>query len=171
MVEVKILITGKNVHDVGYRTYLLLKALDYQMKGFDARNITKEGMQVVEVLVEGKKDRVNEFYEFVSNYKENKPENARVSNVERMKHYGKVKLIEKYIPEATVKELYKGINAVEDLGYGMKEVRKELGGIGGKIDGLGDSLGGKIDNLGETLSGKIIDTFLNRIDEIKKALK
>ena len=62
--KVRITITGK-VHDVGYRPFLLDLADSLLIERFDARNVMLKGKQAVVVLVEGDKDRINQFIELV----------------------------------------------------------------------------------------------------------
>ena len=73
----KITITGK-VHDVGYRLFLLTEAESLLIDYFDARNALVNGEQQLIVLVQGPKDKINSFVDFIrSNY----PPEASVHNV------------------------------------------------------------------------------------------
>jgi len=73
----KITITGK-VHDVGYRLFLLTEAESLLIDYFDARNALVNGEQQLIVLVQGPKDKINSFVDFIrSNY----PPEASVHNI------------------------------------------------------------------------------------------
>jgi len=76
--KLRITVTGPKVHDVGYRYLLLGGAMSLRLPGFYATNLAEPEKQIVEILVEGKESQIKEFMEFVQN---NKPANARVSNI------------------------------------------------------------------------------------------
>ncbi|MEM4645640.1 MAG: acylphosphatase [Archaeoglobaceae archaeon] len=66
----KITIKGK-VHGVGYRLFLLEEANSLFIPFFDARNVKINGKEAIIVLVDGDKEQLDQFIEFV---KRNKPE-------------------------------------------------------------------------------------------------
>lgn len=69
----KIIISGKKVHDVAYRPYLLAAAERHEIARFFADNIFIGETQAIEVLVAREEDKVERFISFVS---EKHPENA-----------------------------------------------------------------------------------------------
>jgi acylphosphatase len=61
--KLKIVIHGPKVHNVGYRYFLLNQADNLGLKGFSARNMKANGLQVVQIFVEGDENQVSEFQE------------------------------------------------------------------------------------------------------------
>ncbi len=113
MRKVKITIAG-NVHDVGYRPFLLNLAEYLFIERFDARNVSIDGKQAVVVLVEGEEDTVNQFIEFV---KTEKPENAVVEEINVEDHDGFVRSIDSYRQSLMVSQL----NKIVQVGLKMLE--------------------------------------------------
>ncbi len=75
--KLKAKITGSKVHEIGYRVFLLRKALELGVERFNAYNTKENGNQVLVALLDGDKDQTAAFQEFA---RENKPENAEVSD-------------------------------------------------------------------------------------------
>jgi len=73
----KIRIIGLQVHDVGYRYFLMSNALDPGLKGFSARNRIENGKQEVIALIDGDEELIEDFRKLVET---KKPEHARISN-------------------------------------------------------------------------------------------
>ncbi len=71
-------ITGSRVHEVGYRVFLLRKALELGAERFNAYNTKDNGNQVLIAFLEGDKNQIAAFREFAA---VNKPENADVSDI------------------------------------------------------------------------------------------
>ena len=90
--KAKITIIG-NVHDVGYRPFLLDLADSMLIERFDARNVVVEGKRAVVVLVEGGEDQVDQFVELV---KTEKPEKAVVEEIRIEEFKGFVRSIDSY---------------------------------------------------------------------------
>jgi acylphosphatase len=61
--KLKAKITGPKVHDVGYRIFLMINAIDLGLKGFHARNRTGEKGPEVTALVEGDEETIADFCE------------------------------------------------------------------------------------------------------------
>ena len=76
--KLKTKIMGNRVHEVGYRVFLLRKALELGMERFNAYNSKENGGQVLFALLDGDKDQINEFRAFAI---ENRPENAEVIKI------------------------------------------------------------------------------------------
>jgi acylphosphatase len=93
MSKLKITIIGENVHDVGYRPFLLDEADSQFIPNFFAKNIKRDGKEVLEVLVEGDTEKIEIFKAFVSN---NFPESAKVDDVSFSDYGGLVMDVESY---------------------------------------------------------------------------
>ena len=102
-------ITGAAVHDVGYRAFLLEAAEDLGLAGFQARNITEEGMQAVTVLLEAEQDQLAEFERIA---RAQKPEKAIVSDVSFSDYAGPVEAIEAFAGKFQARQLRKGISSI-----------------------------------------------------------
>ncbi len=116
----KITIVG-NVHDVGYRLFLLEEADYLFIPNFDARNVKINGKEALIVLIDGDEDQINEFVEFVKN---NKPEKAVVEE-----YKGKVRDIERFRASFNTTQLSKivqvGLRMLEKQDETIKVIREE----------------------------------------------
>ncbi|MCS7122080.1 MAG: acylphosphatase [Archaeoglobaceae archaeon] len=88
----KITIKGK-VHGVGYRLFLLEEADSLFIPCFDAKNVKIDGKEALIVLVDGDKEQLDRFLDFV---KSCKPEIAVVEEITVEEFKGKVRDIEKF---------------------------------------------------------------------------
>jgi len=106
------------VHDVGYRLFLLSEAESLFIEKFDARNVFVEGEQHLIVRVEGVEERMERFIVFAeSNY----PPGASVESVE-VKDYGEeVRSIDSFRQSLMVFQLSKMAQA----GVGMLRKQDE----------------------------------------------
>jgi acylphosphatase len=107
--KLKVKITGSKVHEVGYRVFLLRKALELGVERFNAYNTKENGIQVLIAFLEGNKDQIAAFQEFE---KENKPEDAEVSDRVFGDYEGYVIGIADYMHLIQVEQLSKGIPAI-----------------------------------------------------------
>ena len=99
----KITITGK-VHDVGYRLFLLTEVESLLIDYFDARNALVNGEQQLIVLVQGPKDKINSFVDFIrSNY----PPEASVHNIVVEEYTEEVRSIDSFRQSFMVSQLAK----------------------------------------------------------------
>ncbi len=121
--KLEITITGKKVHDVGYRHFLLTHAL---MRGIDklyVYNVDLEEMQAVIAYVDGEEETVGDFLSFI---KTNFPIEAETSDVKHKEYKGRIMDINQYMHLAHVEQLDKGIPAIIEMKGDMKEMK---GGI------------------------------------------
>jgi acylphosphatase len=105
----KVKITGRKVHEVGYRVFLLRKALELGVERFNAYNTKENGMQVLIAFLEGNKGQIAAFQEFAN---ENEPEDAEVSDRVFEDYEGYVIGIADYMHLIQVEQLSKGIPAI-----------------------------------------------------------
>ncbi len=99
----RILIIGK-VHEVGYRAFLLGLAESFEVKNFFAENLTINGKQAVEVLVEDEEIKVKDF---IDSLKKRKPDAAEVEEIKVEDYQGKVMKKESYYRYLTAMQLTK----------------------------------------------------------------
>ncbi|MDI9645432.1 MAG: acylphosphatase [Archaeoglobales archaeon] len=176
---IRITIKGK-VHEVGYRLFLLEEADSLFIPCFDARNVKINGKEALIVLVDGEKEQLEQFIEFV---KSNKPENAVVEEISVEEFKGRVRDIEKFRAsfntsqlskivqvgvkmlekqdkmlekqDETIKKIEEVGRKVEEVGRKVDQTREELGRkieeVGRKVDQTKEELGKKIDETNEKL--------------------
>ncbi len=107
--KIKTKIIGNKVHDVGYRVFLLRKALELGVERFNAYNTKENGVQVLISFLDGDNDQILTFKDYVRN---NKPENAEVSDIIFEDYVGYVIGIVDYMHLIQVEQLSKGIPAI-----------------------------------------------------------
>lgn len=107
--KIKTKIVGNKVHDVGYRVFLLRKALEFGVERFNAYNTKENGVQVLISFLDGDNDQILTFKDYVRN---NKPENAEVSDIIFEDYVGYVIGIVDYMHLIQVEQLSKGIPAI-----------------------------------------------------------
>ena len=99
-------ITGSKVHDVGYRIFLLQKALGYGILRFDARNEVSHKKQQVIVRAEGEPAMIEEFCSFI---RSEAPPDAIISDISFQEYTGYVTSTIDYMHLIQVEQLSKGI--------------------------------------------------------------
>ncbi len=139
--KLRITITGPKVHDVGY-TYLLLGgAMGLRLPGFDANNFTDGKNQIVDVVVEGKEPQIAAFKKFIEN---NKPADAKISDITTSDYDGDVMRIAEYSQIITAIQLLKAIPAVLEIQKNTRpipQIVEEIKGLREEIQpGLGEQL-------------------------------
>ena len=92
-IKKRINIEGEKVRNVGYRPFLLAKALRLRIPKFDAENIEDNGIRKVVVSIIGEEGQISEFEKFVN---ENIPKNAKVSKASIEEGISDVMPIEEY---------------------------------------------------------------------------
>jgi len=135
----KIIITGKKIHEVGYRPFLLAAAENLKIKKFFADNIFINGRQAVYILLDTQENKIKAFVEQIS---QNKPQKAEIENIAQEDYSGNVMSIESYYRYLTASQLSK------------------IGGYGGSMLEKQDSMLGKTDLM---LSKQ--DSMLLKLDE------
>ncbi|GEM_PF-1210056 len=178
----RILIKVPKLHDLGYRLFLLEEADRLGLTGFDARNLVEEGMQAIEVLVEGEDRKVNLFLGFV---KRSMPEGAKVIDIRVEDYEGEVRSIESFYRFFSASQLSKivaiGISMIGEQREMGSEMREGFQTLGNKIDtGFNElrsemrrgfeTLGNKIDTgFGESIKGQ--NMILKELKNLRTDLK
>ncbi len=121
--KLKTKITGNKAHEVGYRVFLLRKALELGVERFNAYNTKENGMQVLIAFLDGNKDQIAAFQEFA---RENKPENAEVSDIVFEEYEGYVISIADYMHLIQVEQLSKGIPAILSIDRKQDKMLEKL---------------------------------------------
>ena len=102
-------ILGSKVHEVGYRVFLLHKAIELGCRRFSAYNRFHEEFQMVVALIEGDEEQLNDFRNFVE---ESRPEGSEDSCTLFEEYHGYVMSVEDFMHVSVVEQLNKGIPAL-----------------------------------------------------------
>ena len=119
--KLKIKITGQNVHNVGYRYFLMSSAIDLSLRGFHARNMMSGEEQVVVVLVEGDEEAIADLKKLIERQK---PERSLVLNIAFEETDSEVMKTGEYAQVCTAFQLNKAIPLLLDMRDDLKAVRK-----------------------------------------------
>ena len=107
--KMQVSITGNPVHEVGYRAFLLDKALDSGLQRFDARNEIRNEKQWVIVRVEGEESLIDVFRSCIS---DEHPPDAIISDITFQEYSGYVINISDFMHKILVEQMTKGIPAI-----------------------------------------------------------
>ena len=166
----KITITGR-VHGVDYRLFLLEEADYLFIPRFDARNVKIDGKEALIVLVDGEKEQLEEFAEFV---KTNKPENAIVDEIRIEEYGGRVRELEKFRSSLNTSQLSKivqvGLKMIEKQDKTIKEIQEVKDAVKEEGEKTRKHFGDKVDELRSDLRD-YLDERLKKIEEEIKAIK
>jgi len=119
--KLKITITGENVHNVGYRYFLMTGAIDRGFDGFNARNTMKGNEQQVVALIEGDEEAIADFKKLVESQR---PEHSLVSSIVFEDTNSEVMKTGEYAQVFTAVQLNKAIPLLLDMRNDLKAVRK-----------------------------------------------
>ena len=119
--KLKIKITGQNVHNVGYRYFLMSSAIDFALRGFEARNTMSGNEQEVVALVEGNDEAIADFKKLIERQK---PERSLISNIAFEETDSEVMKTGEYAQVCTAFQLNKAIPLLLDMRDDLKAVRK-----------------------------------------------
>ena len=106
MQKLRIKITGKNLHDVGYRIPLINKALSQGINNFNTFNADLDGDQAVITILEADDEIIDEFKDFINTYH---PEKAIVEKVLFEEYKNNVPPIERVMQSFQMEQWGKGI--------------------------------------------------------------
>ncbi|MCZ7361743.1 MAG: acylphosphatase [Candidatus Methanoperedens sp.] len=123
--KIKTKIKGNKVHDVGYRVFLLQKALELGIERFNAYNTKENGVQVLISFMDGDGDQISIFQNYVRN---NMPENSEVSEIIFEDYSGYIIDIVDYMHLIQVQQLSKGIPAILSIDRKLDQNRTEISG-------------------------------------------
>ncbi len=121
--KLKIKITGQNVHNVGYRYFLMSSAIDFALRGFQARNTMSGNEQEVVALVEGNEEAIADFKKLIERQK---PERSLVSNIAFEETDSEVMKTGEYAQVCTAFQLNKAIPLLLDMRDDLKEMKGDM---------------------------------------------
>jgi acylphosphatase len=163
----KITITGQRVHEVGYRVFLLRRAKTLRFQKFDAYNASKNGLQILVVMVEGDEKQLSAFKHLVEN---EEPEGAEVVEQSFEDYDGDVPSIGEFAQVAMLEQLDKGIPALLRMDRKMDQMLDKQDQMLGKQDQMLDKQDQMLDKQDQTISvissmDKKMDRVLDKQDE------
>lgn len=112
MIKLKGSILGDKTHDVGYRVFLLTKAMELGIERFRASNTFEKDVQAVVFYLEADQTAINEYKDFINS---NFPENAEVTEVSFEDYSRYVSSISDYMHLIQVELLNKWIRAIPNI--------------------------------------------------------
>jgi len=119
----KITITGENVHDVGYRYFLMTSAIDLGLDGFNARNTMKGNEQQVVALIDGDEEAITDFKKLAESQR---PEHSSVSSIAFEDTDSAVMRTGEYAQVCTAVQLNKAIPLLLDIRDDLKEMKGDM---------------------------------------------
>lgn len=119
------------MHEVGYRVFLLRKALELGVERFNAYNAKENGGQVLFVYLDANEEQTGAFIDFA---RENRPEDAIVSNIAFEDFTGYVLNIVDYMHLIQVEQLSKGIPAILSIDRKQDRMLEKQDMMLGKLD-------------------------------------
>jgi len=137
-------ITGNPVHGVGYRAFLLDKALDSGLQRFDARNEIRDEKQWVIVRVEGEESLIDAFKSFIS---DGHPPDAIIFDIAFQEYSGYVISINDFMHKILVEQMTKGIPAIISIDKKQDRMLNKQDQVIQKIDHMETSITGEIKDL------------------------
>ena len=124
MHKLKIIIAGEKVHNVGYRSILINKALELGINHFNTFNVSINGLQAVVILIEGDSEQLDEFMGLV---RTKQPERAVVSKITDEGYSKAVPPIERCIQSFQMGQWGKGIPLLLDIRDILQSVKEDTG--------------------------------------------
>ena len=121
--KLKVTITGENVHNVGYRYFLMTSAIDQGLDGFNARNTMKGNEQQVVALIEGNEEAIAGFKKLAESQR---PEHSLVSSIVFEDTNSNVMKTGEYAQVCTAIQLNKAIPLLLDMRDDMKEMKGDM---------------------------------------------
>ncbi|MDY0411646.1 acylphosphatase [Methanothrix soehngenii] len=121
--KLKVTITGENVHNVGYRYFLMTSAIDQGLDGFNARNTMKGNEQQVVALIEGNEEAIAGFKKLAESQR---PEHSLVSSIVFEDTNSNVMKTGEYAQVCTAIQLNKAIPLLLDMRDDMKEMKGDI---------------------------------------------
>jgi len=128
--KLKVTITGENVHNVGYRYFLMTSAIDQGLDGFNARNTMKGNEQQVVALIEGNEEAIAGFKKLAESQR---PEHSLVSSIVFEDTNSNVMKTGEYAQVCTAIQLNKAIPLLLDMRDDLKEMKSDMKEMKGDI--------------------------------------
>ena len=155
--KMQAIITGKGVHSVGYRFFLLQRSLELGFQRFNARNQVQNGVEQVVVQYEGEPGQVDAFSSII---REGRPPDADVSDIAVEPYEGYVLPVIDYLHLIQVEQLTKGIPAILSIDKKQSSMLEKQDRMLEKQDSMlekSDQMLQKMDRMEVSITGEIRD--------------
>lgn len=152
--KMQAIIAGRRVHGVGYRMFLLQRALEAGFQRFSARNRVLNGAEQVVVQYEGEPGQVDALGSII---REEHPRDADFSGVVFEPYEGYVVSITDYMHVIQIEQFSRGIPAIISIDRKQDQILL-------KMDRMGISVAGEIHDLRTDLRS-YIDRRLSTMEQ------
>jgi acylphosphatase len=128
MKKVELIIKGQKVHDIGYRPFLLQRALERGIGKIFAFNSHKNAKKIVVVRAEGDEEIIGSFIEYIT---ANYPNGAQVDEIEQRDFSGPLDDAYQYMMLLQFEQISKAVPAIlsldrkQDIMIGKQDVMIE----------------------------------------------
>jgi len=112
MKKVELIIKGQKVHDIGYRPFLLQRALERGIGKFFAFNSHENAKEIVVVRAEGDVEIIGSFIEYIT---ANYPDGAQVDEIEQRDFSGPLDDAYRYMMLLQFEQISKAVPAILSL--------------------------------------------------------
>ncbi len=158
-------ILGSKVHEVGYRVFLLHKAIELGCRQFSAYNRFEQGFQIVVALIEGDEGQLKGFRDFVD---ESRPEGSEVSSTHFEEYHGYVMSVEDFMHVSMVEQLNKGIPALLRIDRKQDKMLEKQDATIAKLEETRADLVQEIKTSRDEVTAKLDENREAIIDEIRE---
>ena len=180
--KLKIKITGKKVHGVGYRPGLTDAAIDAGIMGFYVANRIENKEQVVIVLAEGDEWSLSHFEELLRN---SRPELANVDRIDTEDYAGNIMSLDKYATINTCSQMNKAIPLLLSMNNKMDqmlgkqdqmldkqdETVSAIRSVDNKMDRMLEKQDETISEIRDLRDDLVIHSSANRLSRIEKDIR
>ncbi len=173
--KLKIKITGKKVHGVGYRPWLTDAAIDAGIMGFYVANRIENKEQVVIVLAEGDEWSLSHFEELLRN---SRPELANVDRIDTEDYAGDIMSRDKYATINTCSQMNKAIplllsmnNKMDQMLGKQDETVSAIRSVDNKMDRMLEKQDETISEIRDLRDDLVIHSSANRLSRIEKDIR
>ncbi|PKL55007.1 MAG: hypothetical protein CVV35_12290 [Methanomicrobiales archaeon HGW-Methanomicrobiales-6] len=161
--KMQAVITGKGVHSVDYRFFLLQRSLELGFQRFNARNQMQNGVEQVVVQYEGEPGQVDAFSSII---REGRPPDADVSDIAFEPYEGYVLPVIDYLHVIQVEQLTKGIPAILSIDKKQSSMLEKQDRMLEKTDQMLQ----KMDRMEISITGEIRDLRTDLCSHLDKRL-
>ncbi len=165
--KMQAVITGRRVHGVGYRVFLLQCSLEQGFQRFSARNRVQNGAEQVVVQYEGEPGQVDALSSIIQ--EEHSPD-AVVSDIAFEPYEGYVVPVTDYMHVIQIEQLSKGIPAIISIDKKQDSLLEKSDQMLQKMDRMETSITGEIRDLRTDLRSHI-DQRLSTMEEDIQQIK
>jgi len=110
--KLKIIIKGKKTQNIGYRVFLVNKALTLGVNNFNTFNTFIDGLQTVITIIEVDDEKIEEFKAFINT---TRPKDAEVESINVEEYKNSIPPIERFMQAFQMEQLGKSIPILSEM--------------------------------------------------------